>query len=268
MESKDPEIRVGAWDLDLTDQEVSVESLMLKGGSGDDAESVFVPDERKPVPSVDFAPGGKYRCESSPNVFVNHFQTALIFLAIVKLRIKYEMQDKDDSRWTMATGWLVQPDILVTAGHCAYDWRDSFGRAVNINAYIGYQGKSSIADDPSVQSRQAKRIVTTAGWLDSKKKRVNDVSFIQLDKPFTDVKPIEFNDTPLQGNEELGVVGYPGDKSDGNEKGAHMYEEFATVKYDLEGAGPHPHMLAYKISTYAGKSEPQRRYCKASSPLH
>ena len=157
--------------------------------------------------------------------------------------------------------------MLVTAGHCAYDWRASFGRAVNINAYIGYHGKASINNDSNVQSRRAKRIVTTAGWLSSKKNRANDVSFIQLNEPFTDVEPIKFSDTPYQGNEDLGVVGYPGDKSDGSERGAHMYEEFATVKYDLERAGPNPHMLQYKISTYAGESALQPRYCKASSPL-
>ena len=66
MQKIDPENSIGAWDLDLTDQEVSTESLMLKGGSdSDDVESIFTPDKRNQVPSVDLGPGGKFRCESS-----------------------------------------------------------------------------------------------------------------------------------------------------------------------------------------------------------
>lgn len=45
---------------------------------------------------------------------------------------------QDDDRWAMATGWLVRPDIIVTAGHCAYDWGSGkLGRAVRVKAYIG-----------------------------------------------------------------------------------------------------------------------------------
>ena len=156
----------------------------------------------------------------------------------------------------MGTGWLVRPDVMITAGHCAYDWRDALGRAVHINAYIGYHGKASITTDPDVQTRRAKRIVTTPGWLTSKKNRINDVSFILLNKPFTMVKPFTFDATPLQGDETLGVVGYPGDKylkvGGEEEKGAIMYQQFAKVKYDLKTA--EQNMLQYRISTYAGKT--------------
>ena len=156
----------------------------------------------------------------------------------------------------MGTGWLVRPDVMVTAGHCAYDWRDALGRAVHINAYIGYHGKASIMTDPNVQTRRAKRIVTTSGWLTSKKNRINDVSFVLLNKPFTQVKPFTFDSTPTQGDEMLGVVGYPGDKIDKigatEEKGAKMYQQFAKVKYNLETS--EQHMLQYRISTYAGKT--------------
>lgn len=46
----------------------------------------------------------------------------------------------------MATGWLINNDTIVTAGHCSYDWSHSLGRMTNVKAYIGYRGKESIKD--------------------------------------------------------------------------------------------------------------------------
>ena len=170
----------------------------------------------------------------------------------MKIRIRYEKQDDTDERWAMGTGWLISSDVMVTAGHCVYDWREPFGRAVHINAYIGYNGKASV-DSPNVQSRRAKRALTTEGWLQSYSNRINDVAFVKLEKPFVGVEPFSFDATPSRGEESLGVVGYPGDKFDNEteEKGPFMYEEYANVKYDLDTS--EGHMLQYKVSTFAGK---------------
>jgi hypothetical protein len=44
--------------------------------------------------------------------------------------------------------WLVAPgDIVVTAGHCAYDYSRNFGRLIKVKAYVGYTGKDSIGSD-------------------------------------------------------------------------------------------------------------------------
>ena len=42
----------------------------------------------------------------------------------------------------MGTGWLIAPDLLVTAGHCAYDQVN--GQVQEIKAYVGYKGKESV----------------------------------------------------------------------------------------------------------------------------
>ena len=145
-------------------------------------------------------------------------------VAIVKLFIHYEFQQP--GRWAMGTGWLISPDILVTAGHCTYDWGHKLGRATEVKAYIGYNGKASVAS-PNVQFRTAKRIVTTEGWLKARGAKNFDVGFMQLNKPFTGIVPIKYEETPSEGNETLGVVGYPGDLADqAGEKGACMYEMF------------------------------------------
>ena len=100
----------------------------------------------------------------------------------------------------MGTGWLIAPDIFVTAGHCSYDWGHKMGRASEVKAYIGYKGRQS-EKDPSVQFRRVKRTVTTEGWVKTKGQKCFDVAFMQVDKPFSGITPIKFAETPTQGNE-------------------------------------------------------------------
>lgn len=165
--------------------------------------------------------------------------------------IQYKNQDADTRAFAIGTGWLIADDLLVTAGHCAYDWGNSMGPAVTVKAYMGYSGKASIGKD-SVQFRMGKKIITTAGWLQSEgRDRTSDVSFIQLDRPFKGkLNKFSFEDTPAQGTANLGVVGYPGDKLRDGEHGAEMFEQFANVNYDVEKSKRH--MLEYKISTFGG----------------
>ena len=151
----------------------------------------------------------------------------------------------------MGTGWLIQPDVFVTAGHCGYDWSHKLGRATLVQVYIGYDGRSS-AMSPNVQSRQVKRIVMTEGWLKTKGSKSNDVSFMQVDRPFTGINPIRYEETPPSGSMALGIVGYPGDLKDPitKEQGAHMYEVFLPTKFNL--AEQADTMLEYEHSTFGG----------------
>ncbi|KAK3312300.1 trypsin-like cysteine/serine peptidase domain-containing protein [Apodospora peruviana] len=206
-------------------------------------ESLFEPDNRIPVDSHDFVEGGKYR-------------------SIVKLQIRYEGQSPEDSRYYMGTGWLISPDILVTAGHNVFHWSSpkGMGRAVHIKCYIGYQGENSL-NSRDVQSRIGKSVVVPAEWLASKENRHRDVAFIRVDHPFSgNLRPFSYKPTPKSGNELLGVVGYPGDRALGDvgrgkqEPGAHMYEEFDSTAYSLQAGNSNPlSMLQYQISTFAGQ---------------
>ena len=161
-----------------------------------------------------------------------------------------------DDRWAMGTGWLIRPDLLVTAGHCVYDWTHKFGRCVKVKAYIGYNGAASVTspDHPDVQFRHGKRVVTTDPWLKSGDNQPNDLSFIQLDQPFTGIEPFTFRSTPITGSVSLGIVGYPGDRRHNNdpngEQGAQMYEDFGVIMWDLAIANDN--MVEYRYDTYAG----------------
>ncbi|PYI22754.1 trypsin-like serine protease [Aspergillus violaceofuscus CBS 115571] len=218
------------WTLQSTPSQAAESCFGLQQEGG---ESVFE-DERQLVDPMHLAPGGKYR-------------------SIVKLFMHYAGQTPNDTRYAMGTGWLIRDDLLVTAGHCAFDWKEGFGRANEVKAYIGYNGKGSIDNrSANVQFRHGVRIVTTEGWLQSSSNRHNDVAFIQLDRPFTAVTPFQFSDTPVAGFDTIGVVGYPGDMRYKGEPGAQMYEEFKAVQWNRQAAANN--MLEYRIDTYKGQS--------------
>ena len=164
-------------------------------------------------------------------------------IAIVKLMLHYEGEGHRDV-WSMATGWLIAPDLLVTAGHCSYDWTYGLGKLTKVKAFIGYNGESSIPD-PNVQFRSGKRVACPAEWLKGPA-MTYDVSFILVNQPFEGVTPIKYADTPARGNMTLGVVGYPGDL----ERGEHMYEHFVDCQFNLAA---NEKMLTYQIDTFGGK---------------
>ncbi|KAL9620303.1 MAG: hypothetical protein Q9160_005202 [Pyrenula sp. 1 TL-2023] len=146
-----------------------------------------------------------------------------------------------------------KPDIFVTAGHCSYDWSHKMGRATEVKAYIGYRGNQS-TNNADVQFSRVKRIVTTEGWVKTKGMKSFDVSFMQLDKPFTGITPIQYAETPAKDSLTIGVVGYPADLFDRQtgEHGAYMHEMFLPTQYDL--ATQTDTMLEYQIDTYGGNS--------------
>ncbi|KAF6227395.1 hypothetical protein HO133_008839 [Letharia lupina] len=222
------------WDVEPTRaQPPPPEAAFSLDMKNESSESVIGDgDERVLVDKMHFAPGGKYR-------------------SIVKLFVHYEFQKPGS--WAMGTGWLIKPDVLVTAGHCSYDWSHKLGRATEVKAYIGYDGHQA-EKDPNVQFRHVKRIVTTEGWVTTKGQKSFDVSFMQVDKPFTGITPLRFEETPSQGKIVLGVVGYPGDLTDKQtgEKGAHMYEMFLPTDFDLSTQADT--MLEYQIDTFGGNS--------------
>lgn len=55
----------------------------------------------------------------------------------------------------IATGWLIRPDLIVTAGHVACDFDHGFGLLKSIKVYIGYDGAKTIHSN-NVQYRQGK----------------------------------------------------------------------------------------------------------------
>ncbi|KAF7355723.1 ATP synthase f1 [Mycena sanguinolenta] len=204
------------------------------------AESVLGQDFRELVKPINFQDGGKYR-------------------SIVKIQARFRNYDGEDL-WMMGTGWLIRPDLLVTAGHVVYDHAYGCGATTQIKCYIGYNGAQSVpqrgsAEEniPAVQPRYGSKIVTTESWTKDSGARSRDVAFVRVHKPFVgNLNLFKFIDTVSPARVRAGLVGYPGDKDLDGEKGAQMYELFDNTPIDLD---KHPrHMISYHISTHGGQS--------------
>lgn len=151
----------------------------------------------------------------------------------------------------MGTGWLIRPDLLVTAGHVVYDWGRGYGPTTQIKCYIGYDGRA-LMKAPNVQPRYGKNVITTGDWIGTADNRLRDVAFIQVHKPFEgNLSLFNYSDTPESDSTMISIVGYPGDRSLGAETGAQMYEMSKMTDYDVDSSKCH--MLEYKISTFGGK---------------
>ncbi|KAF7555830.1 hypothetical protein G7Z17_g1919 [Cylindrodendrum hubeiense] len=233
--------RAAAWKLDLPATSHPAESTILPDdGCKKDEESIIGEDERALVDLGDLREGGKYR-------------------SIVKIQARFDNKTTGKPVWMMGTGWLIRPDLIITAGHVVYDWGHRFGAASQIKCYIGYNGRASVTTS-QVQARYGLNVVSTAEWIETPDNRMRDVAFIQVDRPFTgNLRTFNYVETPTSGNNTLlGVVGYPGDKyfKDANggsdEYGAQMYEEFGKTEYNLETNARH--MIGYQVSTYGGQS--------------
>ena len=168
--------------------------------------------------------------------------------------MQYENQGVGSSTWAIGTGWMISDDVLVTAGHCVYNWAEGLGRARMIKAYVGYARKR-VFDQFSV----GEVVVTTAGWLSGGKNKTKDVAFVKLKtafKYFTSERLFTYDSTPLTGDDEdLFIVGYPADKTwadpttKATESGAEMYESSGKVSWNLAET---EYMLSYRLSTAEG----------------
>nr|RBQ89683.1 hypothetical protein FVER53263_13663 [Fusarium verticillioides] len=203
MNSENPERTYARWPLRDVPGTPATDVLPI-GPEADGINTVFDNDSRKLVDPKDYRPGGKYH-------------------SIVKLQIRFEGQDPSDTRHAQATGWLIMPHLIVTAAHCVYDHTYDFGKAIQVRAYVGYNGKNSI-DKPGVQFRRGLKVVVPKDWIISDTNRGSDVAFIKVDE-FSDI--VRIAQQPTNGIVEKmfrSVAGYPCDKSLADERGAQMYE--------------------------------------------
>ena len=170
-------------------------------------------------------------------------------LVVVKLKLGFEAPH-GGLEWFSGTGWLIQKDLLVTAGHCVYSHGHRRPHVISIKAYLGYHGKDSESKD-YVELRHGYQVATPTQW--AKAQHVpHDVAFIQLMEKFDNVSLITYEDTPNCPREEtLLVVGYPCDLPANGEGGSLMHVGKGLVSYDINSSHSKG-MLEYPISTFYG----------------
>ena len=66
----------------------------------------------------------------------------------------------------MGTGWLIEDDLVVTAGHVAYDWQNILGGLISATIYLGYSSEKSVGN-PGVEKRMGIRVVCLSAWITS-----------------------------------------------------------------------------------------------------
>ncbi|KAK6505718.1 hypothetical protein TWF481_007610 [Arthrobotrys musiformis] len=137
-----------AWDLSVPEyvknvylEDFTVQPLLYRRGHSETLLEPF--DVRFRVDKADYAPGGRFE-------------------AICKLFLRYS---NSESNWhTSATGWLITLDVIVTAGHCAYDWSYGLGHLVEAKVYIRYAGKESV-DSGESELRYGKYVTVPTEYL-------------------------------------------------------------------------------------------------------
>ncbi|KAJ8456598.1 hypothetical protein ONZ45_g18657 [Pleurotus djamor] len=227
------------WILDIPGRpQISAEAESIVSethNAGAEGESIIGGiDARERINAIDFADGGKYR-------------------SVVKIQSRFNSPNGEV--WMMGTGWLVNADTLITAGHVVYDRSYGFGACTQLKCYVGFDGVDSIKE--GAQPRYGQYVATTQNWATPTPSGLNDrphnVAFIRVHKPFVgNLNVFKFADTEPSASLMLGVVGYPGDKDLKGEKGAEMYGEFVRTTFDLNT--DKLHMITYFLSTYGGQS--------------
>lgn len=167
----------------------------------------------------------------------------LTYLGICKLFLTFKNKSKTPTFYPgIATGWLLNSTTAVTAGHCVLTKSSKGDQLTLYSAEIvsGYRGSKS---DHDVESRFGSIVAIPRQFWENSGRRRNDVAFIRVSVPFsTSAKPLPYIHTPTLQNRRVGVVGYPGDKWDGN-----MYESFQIM--DIQ---PRDGLVKHKVDTNGG----------------
>ncbi|KAL4907665.1 hypothetical protein BDW74DRAFT_189118 [Aspergillus multicolor] len=199
-----------------------------------------------PIKHFKYVNGSASQLEQDNRTSVNRRDICLA-ARIAKLFLRFENSDQDT--WVYATGFLVRDDLVVTAGHSVYDWEYNLGELIEAKVYLGYTGKQNI-DNAGVEFRFGKRVATTPEWMEKGGRREANLAFIKLNKPFRDVTPFDYRDTPESDKMNIGIVGYAGDLRKNGEPGAQLYECFQDEKWDLSRS--RWQVLEYQMDAYGG----------------
>lgn len=152
-----------------------------------------------------------------------------------------------DGLWARGTGWLVAPNLVITAGHCVHDGAGgNFFEQVEV-----FPGAANSAEGPVTPfgSQSSTKLFAAEGWR-TNGSTAGDYGAILLDTGFENadgeapgVYDVAIAPDELMNGAKLNMFGYPGDKPIGQ-----MWFAGGEI-FRLD-----PARLFYKIDTYRGMS--------------
>lgn len=156
-------------------------------------------------------------------------------------------QEGENQKSYSGTGWLLNHDTVVTAGHNVYNPDKKFYACkvtVSIGVTVGTMGSDI------VETQQVSTVAVHWGHFAAGRIQ-NDMAILKLKQPLKTARPIPWIQTPLIGTAcDLRIVGYPGDLQDKKKKGRVMYESRGKISYDLKDSD---FSLRYELDTYRGQ---------------
>lgn len=187
---------------------------------------------------------GQYRGENAMgSAFVeckNLTQPGICFLEMT-------FQEGQNQEYYCGTGWLLNHDTVVTAGHNLYDPDKRFHACevtVSIGITIGTIGSEI------VETQQVSTVAVHWGYFAGGRIQ-NDMAILKLKQPLQTARPIPWMEAPLIGiGCFLRIVGYPGDLQNRRRRGRVMYKSEGALSYDLKDSD---FSLHYNLDTYKGQ---------------
>jgi V8-like Glu-specific endopeptidase len=121
---------------------------------------------------------------------------------------------KDYSLSYACTGFLVAPDLLVTAGHCMVNVGESFNDTdAYCKAYswlfdyaISSTGATEVTDIPADKLYACKSVLYA---VNEEKAPFRDYALVRLARPVLDRAPFKFAATAVKIDDEVKMIGYP-----------------------------------------------------------
>lgn len=149
-----------------------------------------------------FAQVDKKELIPSGNQYLVHTESAAKAFGMCKEE-KFSMEPS----LSKCTGFLVAPDILMTAGHCIKNQK-ACQKAAWIMDYR-FNGNLSVKKNASLLFNQS-NVVTCAGVIASVENKKMDYALIKLNRKVTDRIPFKLRESgTVTKNEELHIIGHP-----------------------------------------------------------
>ncbi len=121
---------------------------------------------------------------------------------------------KDPSLSYGCSGFLVAPDLIVTAGHCMVNTGESRNETEHyckafswlFDYHVAFDGKINTESIPAANLYKCKQVIYA---VKDERAPYRDYALVQLDRPVLGRTPLKLGSTALRTGEQVSMIGYP-----------------------------------------------------------